>query len=312
MGAAPVSAWNPFVRPDPAVERGNRLLEQGHPAAALRAYDKADPAVQQSPAMQLNRGLAALQAGRIEAATRAFERLEAGAPTAALRHRGAHGLGATALRAAEAAAVRGDRAAALQAYQRAAKAFERALRHRPGDANSARGLSHSLARLAAARRKAQASRSRDGAQRKEGTSEQKATPKPGTGATGPQAAKPSTGASESSALQPNATGQQAAKPSASTKEQSAAKPGTKGADAARVSGGQTGAVGRDDVHKQPAAKKAGRGGDDARSQTPPKPGTSTTPLERAGQAGQAGPDHAGQPDGAPSRARGGKADKSAG
>jgi Ca-activated chloride channel family protein len=69
-----LTGFDLFLRRDPNVEEGNRLLEGGKAEEALRAYDRAAEALPDDPVVRFDRGAALYQLGKYPEAQREFQR----------------------------------------------------------------------------------------------------------------------------------------------------------------------------------------------------------------------------------------------
>jgi Ca-activated chloride channel family protein len=132
----PAPAWLRSKNGD--VERGNEKLAAGDAAGALEAYDKAARALPNEAGVHLNRGLALLKQGKLDAAREAL-RLStdsaAGSPT--VRSDAFYDLGVAFYRDAEAKIAGQKDQEAQQSFREASDAFRKALRQRPGSADAA-------------------------------------------------------------------------------------------------------------------------------------------------------------------------------
>ncbi len=66
------TGWQPFKKPDPDVQRGNKLIRKGKPAEALTAYQKAEKRLGRRHRLDYNRGLALFGKGKLKKAKEAF------------------------------------------------------------------------------------------------------------------------------------------------------------------------------------------------------------------------------------------------
>jgi tetratricopeptide (TPR) repeat protein len=115
------------------VERGNELMSRGDPKGALEAYDRAARALPSEGAVHLNRGLALLSQGNLEAAREAL-RLATDPPASnEVRADAYYDLGIAFYRHAEAELAEQRPEEAQKAFREASDAFRKALRMRPGE-----------------------------------------------------------------------------------------------------------------------------------------------------------------------------------
>ena len=132
----PAPAWLRSKNGD--VERGNERLAAGDADGALKAYDEAARALPSEGGVHLNRGLALLKQGKVDAARDALRMAtdsSAGSPE--VRSDAFYDLGIAFYRQAEAAAAEQQDEAAQQAFREASDAFRKSLRQKPGNANAA-------------------------------------------------------------------------------------------------------------------------------------------------------------------------------
>jgi Ca-activated chloride channel homolog len=66
------TGWQPFKKPDPDVQQGNKLIRKGKPAKALVAYQKAEKRLGRRHRLDYNRGLALFGKGKLKKAKEAF------------------------------------------------------------------------------------------------------------------------------------------------------------------------------------------------------------------------------------------------
>jgi Ca-activated chloride channel family protein len=140
-------AWDPLHRPNPDVEEGNAHLRADRGAEALEAYGRAARALPDAPEIPLDRGLALLATGDLEAAEEAF--LEATKPPAspAIRAAAYYDRGIALMRQAEALAEQEDHRGAQGRFRVAAESFRRSLAAGPGNRDAAWNLELALRRL---------------------------------------------------------------------------------------------------------------------------------------------------------------------
>ncbi len=149
------SAWSPFRSKNADVEKGNKLLEQGKAEDALKAYDRALGKLPDSTALQLNRGIASLEAGEFEHAKEALLKATHNPSDKAVHADAYYNLGLAFARQGEGASAEQQHEQASQFYREAADSFKRSLRARPGDRNTAWNLEVALQRIAEAEKKKQ-------------------------------------------------------------------------------------------------------------------------------------------------------------
>ncbi|MFK7991786.1 MAG: tetratricopeptide repeat protein [Sandaracinaceae bacterium] len=144
---APASAWDPFLVENDHVNDGNARLTEGNTAAALHHYDLAARELPNAPGVQLNRGLALLEAGELPSAREAFlAAAEPPAPTE-MRADAYYDLGLAFYREGDAAAEAENTEEATGHFRDAADAFRRSLRLRPGNADAGWNLELALRRI---------------------------------------------------------------------------------------------------------------------------------------------------------------------
>lgn len=145
--SAPALAWSPLRSENSDVKRGNTLMTEGRPDAALEAYDAAAAELPDSKGVQLNRGLAFLAQDLTEQAKEPF--LAAADPAAPTDTRADayYDLGVAFARQGDALAQQEDHEQATASFQEAVDAFKRALRLRPGDRDAAWNLEYAMQRI---------------------------------------------------------------------------------------------------------------------------------------------------------------------
>ena len=141
------SAWSPFVSKNADVEKGNEALAAGKPEKALEAYDRAVGDLPNSPALQLNRGLAMLEAENFDQAKEAFLKATETPADKALRAKAYYNMGLAFGRQAEAVSGQEQYDQASQLYREAADSFKRSLRMQPGNRDAAWNLEVALRRI---------------------------------------------------------------------------------------------------------------------------------------------------------------------
>ena len=120
------------------VEQGNEKLAAGDAEAALKAYDAAARALPSEGGVHLNRGLALLKQGKLDAARDALKLAtdsSAGSPDT--RSDAYYDLGVAFYREAEARISEQKDDEAQKAFREASDSFRKSLRQKPGNANAA-------------------------------------------------------------------------------------------------------------------------------------------------------------------------------
>lgn len=140
-------AWSPLRSENSDVNKGNALMSEGQPEAALESYDLAAEELPDSKGVQLNRGLALLAQDLIEQAKEPL--LAAADPSAPTNTRADayYDLGVAYARNGDALAQQQDHEQATASFREAADAFKRSLRLRPGDRDGAWNLEYALQRI---------------------------------------------------------------------------------------------------------------------------------------------------------------------
>jgi Ca-activated chloride channel homolog len=119
------AAW--FERDNPVVEEGNRALEAHRPDDARKAYQKAKEGnLAKDARLEFNQGLAELEAGELQEATRLLQQAYNTADSAELRASAAYALGNTSLQAKK--------------YKEAIGHYRQALVEQPGHVGAQRNL----------------------------------------------------------------------------------------------------------------------------------------------------------------------------
>lgn len=132
----PAPAWLRSKNGD--VERGNEKLTAGDADGALAAYDEAARALPSEGGVHLNRGLALLKQGKLDAARDALKlATDSSAGSPEVRSDAYYDLGISFYRQAEAKISEKNDEEAQKAFREASDAFRKALRQKPGNANAA-------------------------------------------------------------------------------------------------------------------------------------------------------------------------------
>jgi Ca-activated chloride channel homolog len=132
----PAPAWLRSKNSD--VERGNEKLAAGDAEGALAAYDEAARALPSEGGVHLNRGLALLKQGKLDAARDALKlATDSSAGSPEVRSDAYYDLGISFYRQAEAKVSEQNDEEAQTAFREASDAFRKALRQKPGNANAA-------------------------------------------------------------------------------------------------------------------------------------------------------------------------------
>jgi Ca-activated chloride channel family protein len=132
----PAPAWLRSKNSD--VERGNEKLTAGDADGALAAYDEAARALPSEGGVHLNRGLALLKQGKLDAARDALKlATDSSAGSPEVRSDAFYDLGISFYRQAEAAASEQNDEEAQKAFREASDAFRKAIRQKPGNADAA-------------------------------------------------------------------------------------------------------------------------------------------------------------------------------
>lgn len=132
----PAPAWLRSKNSD--VEQGNERLAAGDAEAALKAYDAAARALPSEGGVHLNRGLALLKQGKLDAARDALKlATDSSAGSPEVRSDAYYDLGVAYYRQAEAKISEQQDEEAQKAFREASDSFRKALRQKPGDANAA-------------------------------------------------------------------------------------------------------------------------------------------------------------------------------
>jgi Ca-activated chloride channel family protein len=132
----PAPAWLRSKNSD--VERGNEKLSAGDAEGALAAYDEAARALPSEGGVHLNRGLALLKQGKLDAARDALKlATDSSAGSPEVRSDAYYDLGISFYRQAEAAVSEQNDEEAQKAFREASDSFRKALRQKPGNANAA-------------------------------------------------------------------------------------------------------------------------------------------------------------------------------
>lgn len=149
LATARAYAWEPFLVENEAVQEGNERMgsRPPNPQAALRSYDEAARALPHEPAVQLNRGLAMLEAGELGRAREAFVQATEPPASAEVRADAFYDLGLAFYREADAAAGEQNHEEAQRLFREAADAFRNSLRVRPGDEDAGWNLELALRRM---------------------------------------------------------------------------------------------------------------------------------------------------------------------
>lgn len=119
------------------VERGNEKLAAGDAEGALAAYDEAARALPSEGGVHLNRGLALLKQGKLDAAREALRLSTDSAGSPEVRSDAYYNMGIGFYRQAEAQAAEQKDEEAQKSFREASDAFRKALRQRPGNGNAA-------------------------------------------------------------------------------------------------------------------------------------------------------------------------------
>ena len=132
----PAPAWLRSKNSD--IERGNEKLTAGDADGALAAYDEAARALPSEGGVHLNRGLALLKQGKLDAARDALKlATDSSAGSPEVRSDAFYDLGISFYRQAEAKASEQNDEEAQKAFREASDAFRKAIRQKPGNANAA-------------------------------------------------------------------------------------------------------------------------------------------------------------------------------
>ncbi len=119
------------------IEKGNEKLSAGDANGALEAYDKAARALPSEAGVHLNRGLALLKQGKLDAAREALKLATDSAGNPEVRSDAYYDLGIAFYRQAEASVAEKNDEEAQKAFREASDAFRKSIRQRPGNANAA-------------------------------------------------------------------------------------------------------------------------------------------------------------------------------
>jgi Ca-activated chloride channel family protein len=144
------------------VERGNERLTAGDADGALKAYDDAARALPSEGGVHLNRGLALLKQGKLDAARDALRMAtdsSAGSPE--VRSDAFYDLGIAFYRQAEAAVTEQQDDAAQKAFREASDAFRKALRQKPGNPDAAYNYELTQRRIVELEKKQQEQQQKD-------------------------------------------------------------------------------------------------------------------------------------------------------
>ena len=140
-------AWEPFRSESRDVERGNEHLKKGQAAEALEAYETAQRKLPSEPGVQLNRGLALLQQGKLGPAREAFRNASQGNASPEVRGQALYDLGLAFMKEAEAQAKSEDLDGAQKSLQEAVDALKSSLRAKPKNRDAAWNLEVARQRL---------------------------------------------------------------------------------------------------------------------------------------------------------------------
>jgi Ca-activated chloride channel family protein len=146
----PAHGWNPFLKENGKVKKGNKLVEKGKPEEAAKKYDAALAELSDNASVHYNKGVAMLQAAEkneasrdsnIQAAAQSFMSAIdlAGEEETGLKADAFYNLGNTYFE--------GER------WQEAAEAYRQSLKLRPGNPDAAHNLSLSLKKIEEEKRK---------------------------------------------------------------------------------------------------------------------------------------------------------------
>jgi Ca-activated chloride channel family protein len=144
---AKAAAWDLFRSENADVREGNSRMEAGQPQAALEAYERAARALPGEPAVHLDRGIALLEAGRLDEAREALRIATEPPAPSPIRAAAHYDLGLVFYRQAEAAAAAGDHAQAQRLFREAADQFRSSLRQQPGNRDAGWNLELALRRI---------------------------------------------------------------------------------------------------------------------------------------------------------------------
>jgi Ca-activated chloride channel family protein len=160
-------AWEPFRSESRDVLRGNEHLKKGQYAEALEAYETAQQKLPGDPGVQLNRGLALLQQGKLGPAREAFRNATQGNAPADIRGQALYDLGLAFMKEADTAAKGEDLEGAQKSLQEAVDAFKSSLRAKPGNRNAAWNLEIARRRLVENKKKQEEKQKQDEEKKKD-------------------------------------------------------------------------------------------------------------------------------------------------
>ncbi len=139
-------AWDPLHTPNPDIAEGNARMAAGNPEGALEAYDEAARRLPDDPRVALNRGLALMAMGDLDAAGEALSRAGQDSSDDAIRAAAFYDLGLAHYRTGDELAGAEDHEQARERFQSAADALRASLRARPGNRDAAWNLELALRR----------------------------------------------------------------------------------------------------------------------------------------------------------------------